>query len=928
MHCEECGERASSVLCTECDQALCAECDATIHRGGKRKDHLRPKVCVSCRKQAVAQCVDCSFNVCADHGISHVNHETRNLTGPQKIGIFWDLNSCRPVRPEDVGESVSLMREKFQGIEFIRGYGESFHKWVQVFKDAGVELGHCEGLRESEVMLLEMSFAATRGLTMIVLFTTKAASLRHHLIQLQAKAGSVKIAIAADLGLMRTITVNEIPDPQANRTSAIVTAKPPIINRNSFSDLRSGLKPGQQTVIIDACPLYQQFYRRSGQETFHDQLIELFKEQSEKGNLMYDFSNVIRALQLRVRITNDQASTVLKNAERLGLIHITKRQFGNMRSFIFVSLKLEGVSLECLLWVLRSLKNDEMMPTERAIQSRMKEVFDLKPSTTQWNNLLEAARNRLREKHQHSRSAPLEKPEIQFSLFGHSPADSQPCPPAVQIPNFVVNDMFDPVTGTETCVIYPEGEEWVALDQHTKVGDVLKIKDTEEWQEFVRFLESYFAEDKKAKKKLGKKIEDDSKAIPGGRYGCAQFLKMCGPPVLKKCSLGKLSYMVQLAINDDLLRYQRTLLIWTPVNQKRSFEDDSAKKLKAVQRSIIELLSESRNGISLAQLPLHLKRSLTFSVDLTELGFAKLKDLLQTIPEVTIELRGTNHPFAVLAEGAKTLDSRSQENTFTNDVDDLVKAMSNVLHDNRFGVTGPRLEALLSEKFGHMIDWRIFDSANIYDFARKWGAGYFDIIDMGQTKLITRVEEPPNNSYFSSSYFFSPYRDQYSQSATFDQSRSVSPNYFHSHSNSQASENYKQHSYSAFYMHQPVQKVVNVSNLPAELSMRQPMECINEFEGEDDNQRKYIETLLCEDEDLSTTLHGSNPLHYRTDSVEYHSSHPSFGVRDWGHLGSVEIPTASHSKAQSEDWNERMTAEHRQNRSCFDTFGIGPPPGF
>lgn len=61
---------------------------------------------------------------------------------------------------------------------------------------------------------------------------------------------------------------------------------------------------------------------------------------------------------------------------------------------MFISLKLKSVSLEALLWSLRSLKNDEMIPSERAIQSRMKEVFDFKPNSNQWANLMSAVQNR------------------------------------------------------------------------------------------------------------------------------------------------------------------------------------------------------------------------------------------------------------------------------------------------------------------------------------------------------------------------------------------------------------------------------------------------------------------------------------------------------------------------------------------------------
>lgn len=58
-------------------------------------------------------------------------------------------------------------------------------------------------------------------------------------------------------------------------------------------------------------------------------------------------------------------------------------------------------------------------------------------------------------------------------------------------------------------------------------------------------------------------IEQNIQAIPGGRYGCAQFIKICGPPILSKLSLGRLAQMIQQAVQDDLLRYHKTLLVWT-----------------------------------------------------------------------------------------------------------------------------------------------------------------------------------------------------------------------------------------------------------------------------------------------------------------------------------------------------------------------------
>jgi hypothetical protein len=61
-----------------------------------------------------------------------------------------------------------------------------------------------------------------------------------------------------------------------------------------------------------------------------------------------------------------------------------------------------------------------------------------------------------------------------------------------------------------------------------------------------------------------------------------------------------------------------------------------------------------------------LKRKINFSLNLQELGFAKLKDLVLSMSEqVSLELRGHNHPFAFLIE--KSIDPR--KNVFSQDLD-------------------------------------------------------------------------------------------------------------------------------------------------------------------------------------------------------------------------------------------------------------------
>ena len=88
--------------------------------------------------------------------------------------------------------------------------------------------------------------------------------------------------------------------------------------------------------------------------------------QAEEGNLMIERPEFDKFIK-----HNHQLLTKL---EQYGVIHTTIRQFGN-KSQTFHSLNLDLISHESLLWCLRSLKRDEMTPNEKAVQSRIKEVF-------------------------------------------------------------------------------------------------------------------------------------------------------------------------------------------------------------------------------------------------------------------------------------------------------------------------------------------------------------------------------------------------------------------------------------------------------------------------------------------------------------------------------------------------------------------------
>lgn len=73
--------------------------------------------------------------------------------------------------------------------------------------------------------------------------------------------------------------------------------------------------------------------------------------------------------------TEEFVIELLNEAEKQGIIHKTIRNFANEVTLCFVSLRIEIISYECISWVLRSLSQDEMTPSEKTIHNRIKEAF-------------------------------------------------------------------------------------------------------------------------------------------------------------------------------------------------------------------------------------------------------------------------------------------------------------------------------------------------------------------------------------------------------------------------------------------------------------------------------------------------------------------------------------------------------------------------
>ena len=489
-------------------------------------------------------------------------------------------------------------------------------------------------------------------------------------------------------------------------------------------------------------------------------IVKKLHEMADGGEIMMEISEFEKLLSKKGMAAVDFGQGI-REAEEQEMVIITKRQFGTKPVQKFVSIKLKTVSLESVMWILKSLDKDEMTPVERAVQSRFKESFGMKMTPPEWSKLVEDIKN----------AKTLQQKE---------PKDSS----ILQEYEFDVLEIDDTVSGCKTFSIYPKGKRWTSVDMSLKPVEV----NHELFKEFLDFLESYFLTPEDEEKPFAKTEE---KCIPGGRYGCAQFVKACGSARLKACSLGQLAQFIQFAINEDFLRYQRTLLVWNknPMKAKKheiSSSDSEAvrkqkekmtHKLNITKQAIVEVLTENPSGLSLAQLPLHLKYKLPFPLDLNELGFVKLKELLATMAEqVKIELRGHNHPFAKLAHKPslgggvygkpKTSDGEffaartdsmisNKSGHIQRYSDDFVDSAATIMQTPKMGhrpfvdfnkhlemlrnciygllqefppgVDSTKLPLLIYMRLGFSLDWFVFGCSTLLEFLQKYITPYYEL---------------------------------------------------------------------------------------------------------------------------------------------------------------------------------------------------------
>jgi hypothetical protein len=672
-NCEECADAPSTLWCAICEQFLCPPCAAIIHKGGSRKNHQLTPLFPSLQENVTPVAPSTQLN---DPKIVNTSAPELISANPVKVGVYWDV--CQPSEnSKEIRETVLFLKSRYGSGAVIKVYmkenkpklgfnAESFPAIVRIRRD----------FNEIGLVLSDVSQDAL-SLVRQVLITNRGHLFKSHLQMISSSM------------LTCNITVLTSPVSEYEMTADQIPALP--IQRLSVRSHRETTENDRE--------VYKLCRRKAAasESNLETSMVGFIKDQAYQGFIMHEFNELCEKLGKSLGISRNYAGDLIKTGCKLGKLHQQTKNIG-IEEVRVISLKVEKLSNEVLLWVLRSLRNDEMISTEKAIQSRLKEAFDLKIPQQLWTSFIDTSMKSKRIRHKKSLSD-----SENFSYF--SKANS------LSTPNFYfgIKKVQDFGTGTENLAIYPVNEEWVSYDQYIKSGDVFLIKQTADWEAFIQFFELIF------------NVENpEEQAISGGRYGCAQYVKHFSP-ALRNCSLGKLSYMIQLAIDEDLLRYHKTLLVWVPIFDKRTKKDRDY--LYQTKRKIVSALGQCGEGISLAQLPTVLRDVMKAEIDLSKIGFAKLKDLVASIPDLELLSKGKNHPFVRVRKPA--ILSADSLGSFIHKI---------LTRKNLLSLS--HLEYKVSEEFGY--NWTVAKYKDLEDFVRK--SAEFNLNERGMVEKRSRDE--------------------------------------------------------------------------------------------------------------------------------------------------------------------------------------------
>lgn len=381
---------------------------------------------------------------------------------------------------------------------------------------------------------------------------------------------------------------------------------------------------------------------------------KLIKEAS-KGILQIELEKLATELGKEYQMNDHKALYWIEKQSEIGLWNLNVRIFDSCTESRFISLNLSTVSVQAIIWVLMSIKNDCMQPTETLIHSRFKECFNVKVTIKDWKLFIEEVTVNFKL---------LKKMNRYKDIFGEVDVqttnegvviftiknNSWPYEDLLKVDpenfdyreflNFIDTYLADSlIKPEEDCYLSAENKKKNQSDYHTLMKKKSYSSGNSFYSEFNKIKESY-----------------DKKSVRGGKYGCAMMVKNCGTERLKHLSIGHLIALISLALHQQIIIHHKTLIIKnTKKKEENSLEREAI--IRNVQRIIIEILTENnKKGVTLAQLPFFISRKMGKTFNFEELGFPKLKNFLVTLEDKILLEKSHNNHIKIFLKGCQPTD--------------------------------------------------------------------------------------------------------------------------------------------------------------------------------------------------------------------------------------------------------------------------------
>ena len=422
-------------------------------------------------------------------------------------------------------------------------------------------------------------------------------------------------------------------------------------------------------------------------------------------------------------------SIYLDEAVKKKVVWETVVKFHEKILFLY-SIYFEEVNEKVIKYIVKSLKFDEISLTARAIKTRLKKVFGLSCDKDNWK-------------------------KVKNRFFSHSRTKSITCEKQLNL-----NLAKASYTGLD----------------HYKT-DVFSVKHSESYEEFILFSESYFS-------------NHFRQGIQMSRFGLSLLIKHFGPESLKFLSIGKLIYMTNLALSDDLFRIHSSKLFWS--KDFRIMNSSTYTKFKDLKKYIIEAVS-SDEKIKLSNLRQKLKDLKNFDINLHEFGYHKIRELMRSIPEIEV----SGQYLKVKTRGVLNPDR-------------IVEAIEEIVKSKEYAITEAVLQVTLQAQLNQSIDWTDYNVGSCEEFIRLYSRSDIQVLKTRECIMLFKSNKQKTYS------FFFPFKS-YFNSAVLECSKVPTPQIYQA-----VSHSFDLHLQSSTKCVLPMQRIINISNVPSDIVQFSP----------------------------------------------------------------------------------------------------------